>query len=151
VDAKAAAAPITLEHIAWALGRRETPLDLVQVRRLTFPGGESRDYLELRRDLFTGYISCFGYGRDLYLGWTFWIRLSPLRYLLMGIMRIWQTLMQHGNQLHVTLRYDYARAMREAIHSVAREGAAVAAGQVPAQGAGTVGGTVGMAVSDVQG
>jgi hypothetical protein len=151
VDDGAEAAAATFEHLAWAVKRHETPLDLMQVRRLRFGGGQSRDYLELRREIFTGYISCFGYGRDLYLGWTFWVRLSPLRYLLMGIMRIWQMLIQHGSQLHVSLRYDYARAMREAIHSVAREGIAVAVGQAPAQGAGTVGGTMGVTVSDVQG
>ena len=70
VDDRAEAAAATFEHLAWAVKRHETPLDLIQVRRLRFGGGQSRDYLELRREIFTGYISCFGYGRDLYLGWT---------------------------------------------------------------------------------
>ena len=65
VDDKAAAAPVAFEHITWAARRRETPLDLIQVRRLNLAGGQGRDYLELRRGHFTGFISCFAYGQDL--------------------------------------------------------------------------------------
>ncbi len=136
VDDQGAAAPVAFEHIIWALRRRETPLDSLEVRRLKLAGGESRDYLELRRGLFTGFISCFAYGQDLYVGWTFWLRISPLRWLLMTLARLWQTLMRRGTNLYVTLRYDYARAMREAMHSVAREGVDVAVGRVQAQGQG---------------
>jgi len=71
VDDKAAAAPVTFEHITWAVRRRETPLDLIQVRRLNLAGGQARDYLELRRGLFTGFISCFAYGQDLYVAGRF--------------------------------------------------------------------------------
>ena len=149
VDDKAAAAPVTFEHITWALRRRETPLDLIQVRRLNLPGGEGRDYLEVRRALFTGFISCFAYGQDLYVGWTFYLRISPLRYLLMALARVWQTLKRQGTDLYVTLRFDYARAMREAIHSVAREGIDVAIGQTRPQGQGIIGEAVRVAVSKI--
>ncbi len=146
VDGKAAAAPVTFSHIAWAARQHETPLDSMKVRRLRLPAGESRDYLELRRGLFTGFISCFAYGQDLYVGWTFYLRVSVLRYALMKFARIWQALMQHGSDLYVTLRYDSARAMREAMHSVAREGIDVAVGQLRPQGQGIIGTTVGVAV-----
>ena len=149
VDDKAAAAPVTFEHITWTLGRHETPLDMIQVRRLKLPQGESRDYLELRRGLFTGFISCFAHGQDLYLGWTFYLRISPLRWLLMSLARVWQTLMRRGTDLYVTLRFDSARAMREAMHSVAREGTDVAVGRVRPQGQGIVESTVNVAVSEI--
>jgi len=149
VDDKAAAAPVTFEHIAWAVRRRETPLDLIQVRRLNLAGGEGRDYLELRRGLFTGFISCFAYGQDLYVGWTFYLRISPLRYLLMALARVWQTLKRQGTDLYVTLRFDYARAMREAMHSVAREGVDVAVGQLRPQGQGIIGEAVKVTVSQI--
>lgn len=149
VDDKASVAPVTFDHIAWALQQRETPLDLVQVRRLKLAGGEARDYLELRRDLFSGFISCFAYGKDLYVGWTFWLRVSPARVLLMVIARLWQTLMRRGTDLYVSLRYDYARAMREAMHSVAREGVDVAIGQTRPHGQGVIGSTVQVAVSEL--
>jgi hypothetical protein len=147
VDDKGAAAPVSFEHIAWAVRRRETPLDLLQVRHLKLAGGQSRDYLELRRGLFTGFISCFAYGQDLYVGWTFYLRISPLRYLLMALARVWQTLKRQGTDLYVTLRFDYARAMREAMHSVAREGVDVAIGQLRPQGQGIIGEAVKVAVS----
>ncbi len=149
VDDKGAAAPMTFEHIAWAARRHETPLDSIQVRRLRLPACESRDYLELRRGLFTGFISCFAYGRDLYVGWTFYIRVSVLRYMLMKFARIWQSFVQRGSDLYVTLRYDSARAMREAMHSVAREGIDVAVGQLRPQGQGIIGTTVGVTVSEL--
>jgi len=149
VDDKAAAAPVAFEHIAWAVRRRETPLDLIQVRRLNLAGGQGRDYLELRRGLFTGFISCFAYGQDLYVGWTFYLRVSPLRYLLMALARVWQTLKRQGTDLYVTLRFDYARAMREAIHSVAREGVDVAVGQLRPQGQGVIGEAVKVTASSI--
>ena len=149
VDDKGAAAPVTFEHIAWAVRRRETPLDLIQVRRLNLAGGQGRDYLELRRGLFTGFISCFAYGQDLYVGWTFYLRISPLRYLLMALARVWQTLKRQGTDLYVTLRFDYARAMREAMHSVAREGVDVAVGQLRPQGQGIIGEAVKVTVSTI--
>jgi hypothetical protein len=140
VDGKGAAASVAFEHIAWTLKQRETPLDSVQVRRLRLPGSGPRDYLELQHGLFLGYIACFPYGKDLYVGWTFYFRLSPLRWVLMFLARIWQTLSNRHTNLYVTLRYDSARAMREAMHSAAREGLDVAIGQLAPQGHGTVGG-----------
>jgi hypothetical protein len=136
VDGKAEVAPVAFDHITWALARRQPPLDLVQVRRLNLAAGEGRDYLEMRRGMFTGLISCFGYGRDLYLGWTLWLRVSLARYILMFIARFWQVVAHRGNDMYVKLRYDYARAMREVMHSATREGVDVAVGQVRPQGQG---------------
>jgi hypothetical protein len=142
VDGKAAASPTVFEHIVWTLRRHETPLDSAQVRRLRLPREGSRDYLELRRDLFTGFIACFAWGQDLYVGWTFWLKLSPFRALCMLIARIWQSALGRGNELYSTLRYDSARAMREAMHSTAREGIDVAVGQLAPQGQGIIGSSV---------
>lgn len=148
VDDKAAAAPVIFDHIAWALQRRQTPLDDARVRRLKLAGGEGRDYLEIRRNMFSGLVCCFAYGEDLYVGWTFWLRVSPARCLLMFLARLWQTLMRRGSDLYVTLRYDYAKAMREAMHNSAREGVDVAIGQMRPQGQGTTN-ALQVAVTDV--
>lgn len=148
VDGKAAVAPVTFDHIAWVLQQRQTPLDKLRVRRLKLAGGESRDYLEIRRGLFSGLVSCFAYGEDLYVGWTFWVRVSPARCALMFIARLWQTLMRRGTDMYVSLRYDYARAMREAMHSSAREGVDVAVGQASPHGQG-MGQSMQVAVSNV--
>jgi hypothetical protein len=76
VDGKAAVAGTPFEHIAWVLRQRETPLDVLQVRRLRLAGQGARDYLELRQGLFIGYVGCFPYGRDLYVSSTLWVRVS---------------------------------------------------------------------------
>ncbi len=149
VDGKARAAPITFEHIAWVLYRRQTPLDSLGVRRLRLPRSEARDYLELRRGLFAGFVSCFGHGQDLYVGWTFWLYLAPLRWLWMWLTRIWYNVTRRGTQLYVSLSYDPASAMREAMHSAAREGIDVAVGQLAPQGRGIVGTDVRIAVTDI--
>jgi hypothetical protein len=148
VDGKASVAPMISDHIAWALERRQTPVDETKVRKLKLAGGEGRDYLEIRRALFSGLVSCFAYGEDLYVGWTFWLRVSPLRCSLMFLARLWQTLMRRGSDMYVTLRYDYAKAMREAMHNSAREGVDVAVGELRAQGQGTAG-SLQVAVTDV--
>jgi hypothetical protein len=149
VDGKGAASAVTFEHIAWALQQRGTPLDSVRVQRLNLPGEGKRDYLELRRGLFIGYVGCFPYGQDLYVGWTFWVSLSPLRWLFMVLARVWQTATRHGTDLHVTLRYDSARAMREAMHAAAREGVDVAIGRTSARGQGTIGSSIAVAETAV--
>lgn len=138
VDNKGAAAPMVFDHIAWVLHGRAVPLDSLQVRRLHLPGDGVRDYLELRRGLFIGYVACFAYGQDLYVGWTFWITLSPFRYVCMIVARIWQTLFNRASDVYTSFRYDSARAMRETMHSAAREGVDVAIGQLAGQGRGTV-------------
>jgi len=147
VDTKAAAVPMVFDHIAWVLRGRAVPLDSLQVRRLRLPGDGERDYLELRRGIFTGYVACFPFGQDLYVGWTFWITLSPFRYVCMIVARIWQSLFNRGSDLYTSFRYDSARAMRETMHSAAREGVDVAIGQLAGQGQGIVGSLIGVAES----
>jgi hypothetical protein len=139
VDEKGSIAATIFNHITWSLTRRRTPIESARVRRLSIPGQGTRDYLELRDRIFRGYISCFDYGEDLYIGWTFWLYLSPGRWFLMLIARVFQTIMRRGTDLYVTLRFDVAKAMREVLHSSAREGVDVAAGYIPARGQGTVG------------
>jgi len=147
VDNKAAAAPMVFDHIAWVLRGREAPLDSLQVRRLRLPVDGARDYLELRRGLFNGYVACFPFGQDLYVGWTFWMTLSPFRYVCMIVARLWQSFVNKGNDLYTSFRYDSARAMRETMHSAAREGIDVAIGQLAGQGHGIVGSVIGVAES----
>jgi len=135
VDGQGAAAPLVFSHIAQVLRDRHIPLDSLQVRQLNLPGvGGSRDYLELRSGLFYGYVGCFPYGQDLYVGWTFWVRISPLEYAWMSIKRTWETITNKSNELFTSLRYDSARALRQSMHSAVREGIDVATSQLTAVG-----------------
>jgi hypothetical protein len=148
VDGKAAAEKSAFEHITWSFQRRETPVQSVGVRRIT-QSGVSRDYLEVRSGIFFGYVSCFAYGNDLFISWTFWMNFSPVRYFLMWLRRLWHLFTMRGSELYVTLSYEPMRAMREAIHSACREGIDVAAGEVQPQGAGIVGTSVGIDLTDL--
>ena len=142
VDDRGQAAPIVFDHIAWALQRRETPMDSLQLRRFKVMSQGSRDVLEIKQGIFYGLVSCFDNGGDLYIGWTFWLYLSPARYLWTAIRRLIWELRNKGHAIYVSLQFDRARALREAMHSAVREGVDVAAGQVAAEGQGTIGSIV---------
>lgn len=130
LDHKAQAAGTAFEHVTSAFEGHETPLGSIRVKTLRPPGEGRRDYLELHRDDFSGYISCFPHGRDLYVGWTFWIRMSPLRLVLMFIGRRIQNMTGRGDDIHQTLRFESTRAMVAAMHGAVLEGIDNAAGEL---------------------
>jgi hypothetical protein len=136
VDDKGAARPIVFDHIAYAFRRRGTPVDSIAVRRLS--GGVNRDYLEIRRDLFAGYISCFEEGNDLYVGWTYWLRMAPWKYGWQWLVRFWHVITFKADEMYVTLRFESAKSLREAMHGAAREGIDVAVGRIAPEGQGIV-------------
>gem|GEM_PF-2173242 len=123
-----AAAKTALDHVAGAFEAHATPNDKLGIRLIAPPGEGRRHYLELRRGYFAGYISCFPHGHDLYVGWTFWIQISPLRVLLMRIGRKVQDYSGRGNDMYQTLRFESARATVAAVHTCTLEGVDVATG-----------------------
>lgn len=114
--------------VAHTLRRRQVPADSIKVRQLSQPGHERRDYLEVRHGILTGYVTCFPYGTDLYIGWTLWWRYSPLHFAVMVVGRRWQVLTGRGTELHLLYRYDIAKAMREAMHAATGEAVDAARG-----------------------
>jgi hypothetical protein len=139
VDDKGAAAERAFEHVTWAFRRRQSPIASLRVRRLGQAGRRARDYLQVRDGVFTAYVSCFPYGGDLYIGWNLWWNLTPFRWMLISLGRLWQIVTLRGTQIHILARYEGAKALREALHGAAREGIDVAAGEIAPQGAGTIG------------
>jgi hypothetical protein len=139
IDGKAEVAKAAFEHIGWAFKRRETPVEQTRIQRLSLGRSASRDYLFVQEGVFRSYITCFAYGRDLFVGWTLWWRLSAARWYLILFQRYYQTFTLRGSELHTVLRYDSAKALREAVHGAAREGLDAASGLVAFAGAGTVG------------
>jgi hypothetical protein len=134
VQHKGDAAGTAFGHIDAAFRRHQTPLDSLQKRTMSPPGEGRRDYLEARKGRFAGYISCFAHGRDLYVGWTFWLRLSPLRWLMMILGRKLQEYTGRGNDVYQTLRFESARATVAAMHDAVIEGADAAAADVDPAG-----------------
>jgi hypothetical protein len=146
IDDQAAVADQVFSHITWALKRRNTPIKELRVRRLSQPGRDDRDYLELKDGVFTGFISAFAYGEDLYIGWTMWWSMSPFRWYITYFGRIYMRFTGRGTSIYLVHRYEKAKAMREAMHSAAREGVDAATGSVAYQGAGTIGSDLEVAV-----
>jgi hypothetical protein len=125
---QAPAAQTALGHVKEALDRHAIPSDTIEVRPISPPGEGRRHYLELRRGFFAGYISCFAHGHDLYIGWTYWIYVSPLRVLQMWIGRRIQDHTGRGNDMYQTLRYESAKATIAAIHACTLDGVETATG-----------------------
>ncbi len=107
------------EHINSAFQAHGAPVDSLRARTVSRPGEGEREYLELRRGHFSGYISCFAHGNDLYVGWTFWLHMSPLRLLMMVIGRNIQDVTSRGDGIYRSLRFESTRALVAAMHGAA--------------------------------
>jgi hypothetical protein len=129
VTFRAPEAASTLDYIREALDRHHTPYDWLGFKPITPPGEGRKLYLELRRGFFAGYISCFAHGDDLYIGWTFWIYVSPLRALIMRLGRKVQDYTGRGNDIYQTLRFESTQAAIIAMHACTLEGIGFATGE----------------------
>jgi hypothetical protein len=119
---RAPAAQKAFEHISHAFNEHATPRDSLRTRTISAPGQDRRKYLELRDGLFTGYVSCFAHGKDLYIGWTFWLRVSPIRVVLMRIGRNIQNYSGRGGDIYQTFRWESAKAGVGAIAACMQDG-----------------------------
>jgi hypothetical protein len=119
---RASQAAATLRYIKQALDYHHAPYDSLDSKPITPPGEGRKLYLELRRGLFAGYISSFAHGDDLYIGWTFWIYVSPLRALMMRLGRRVQDYTGRGNDIYQTLRFESTQATISAMHACTLEG-----------------------------
>ena len=124
------AARLAFEQINSAFGAHGAPLDSQRVRTLSRRREDDREYLELRRGHFRGYISCFAHGTDLYVGWTFWLYMSPLRLLMMVIGRSIRDATSRGNAIQRSLRFESTRALVAAIHGATLAGIDAASDQI---------------------
>jgi hypothetical protein len=126
VENSADASGAAFEHIATAFRDHDVPLDSLDVRAVSPPHECARDYLELRRGRFSGFISCFPHGRDLYVGWTFFLRMSPGRLMLCSIGRSVQHVTRRGGDIQRALWFESTRALVAAMHSAALAGVSAA-------------------------
>jgi hypothetical protein len=126
VENSADANGAAFEHIAMAFRDHDVPLDSLHVRAVSPRHECARDYLELRRGRFSGFISCFPHGRDLYVGWTFFLRMSPGRLMLWSIGRSVQHVTRRGGDIQRALWFESTRALVAAMHSAALAGVSAA-------------------------
>ena len=122
LDDKGPTAQAVFAHITAAFERRRTPAKTVRVKRVALPGGGQRDMLEVGYGHFTGYVTAYDFGRDLHIGWTYYWRLSIVRFALLAISNLLNGLRGRQTEVHVLARYEPAKTMREALHAAAREG-----------------------------
>jgi hypothetical protein len=137
VESSADASSVAFEHIATAFRDHDAPLDSLEVRAVSPPRESARDYLELRRGRFSGFISCFPHGGDLYVGWTFFLRMSPARLMLMNIGRTVQHVTRRGGDVQRALWFESTRALVAAMHSATLAGVGSAVSAPDAPGAST--------------
>ena len=137
VESSANASSATFEHIAMAFRDHDAPLDSLEVRAVSPPHENARDYLELRRGRFSGFISCFPHGGDLYVGWTFFLRMSPGRLVLTSIGRSVQHVTRRGGDVQRALWFESTRALVAAMHSATLAGVGSAVSDRGAAGAST--------------
>lgn len=135
VDGQGRAAGPALDHMYTIIAARGTPIGHMNVVRLSPSRQQARAYLQVDDDVFTGFVSCFPFGADLFIGWTFWLNMSPGRWLLMTLRR----LIGRGGGIYTALAYDQPKALREVLHSAVRQGVDIAAGNAEPQGQGTIG------------
>jgi hypothetical protein len=117
----------TYSQIAGSLRARQIPLAHT-VRRMPTGIGPRHvsNRLVLTEDAYSAYVSVFGYGTSLYLGWMMWR--SRRGYVLIGkyLVDLVNGMLGRTDPETIMLRTERPRAMREAVHAACREGLYVA-------------------------
>jgi hypothetical protein len=100
-------------------------------RRLPTSFGPVSNRLVLVDGHYEAFITVFAYGSGLYLGWTMWRTRRGAHLIGRYIGDIFRSMAGQLDPAARMLRTEQARAMREAVHAVCREGLHVAIEQTP--------------------
>jgi len=107
--------------IRTVLGRRQLPLraDEIQERRvaLSNTNGVVKHVIVISENEYQAYVTVFGYGTSLYVGWQMWRRRSAAQLLKRALV----DRVTASSLVTAMLRTDRARAVREAVHLACRE------------------------------
>ncbi|MEU8772322.1 hypothetical protein [Streptomyces sp. NPDC048606] len=134
LEDKHAASSSAYAAIYAALARRRIPVSAVPVRiRSDLLPEVVNNRLVIRSGRYVAYVTVFGYGTSLYVGWTMWRSRSGAVIIGHFVKDIIGGMFNRAGDINQMLRTERARAMREAVHSAAREGveAAVEGVEVP--------------------
>lgn len=119
VDGRANSAVGALNYMNDEFGRRKSPVRQYRAIGVSPQGQGRRSYLELRDGPYSMLVTTFGYGRDLYIGWTLWLKMAPFMWVVAHILRMFRSMRAAG--LYGLVAEDTAKAMREVVHSVVRQ------------------------------
>jgi len=116
---KAAAADSVYSHIAGRMRERQLPIQNYVERRTRTAFGTTGNRLVLADGYHFVYVSVFGYGTSLYLGWTMWrVRRGSV---LLGQYLGGSSGGSRLDPIGRILNLERLKAMREAVHAICRE------------------------------
>lgn len=113
-------------HIFGVLWRRQFPVRW-RVRRIHAGSAAISNRLVVTDGPYTAYVSVFGYGTSLYLGWTMWRSRRGAMLVGQFFKDLFQSMLGQHDLERDMMRTEPVRAMREAVHAACREGLHVAA------------------------
>ncbi|WP_189958075.1 adhesin [Streptomyces alanosinicus] len=127
LEEKAAASSSAYAAIYGALSRRRIPVSAVPARiRSDITPEVVHNRLVIRSGRYVAYVTVFAYGTSLYVGWTMWRSRSGAVVIGHFLKDLVGSFMNRTGSVNQMLRTDRPRAMREAVHSAAREGVEIA-------------------------
>lgn len=123
LEDKAAASSSAYAAIYGALARRRIPVSAVPARvRSDITPEVVHNRLVITSGRYVAYVTVFAYGTSLYVGWTMW-RSRPGAVVIGHFVKdIVGGILNRAGNVQQMLRTERPRAMREAVHSAAREG-----------------------------
>jgi hypothetical protein len=124
---RSAAKPYVYSQIHGRLRDRNLPISFTARRIRTGLGRDSvGDRVVLVDGHYTAYISVFEYGTSLYMGWMMWRTRRGATLVGRFLADVIGGMFGQADPVKLMLRTERPRAMREAVHSVCREGLHVA-------------------------
>jgi hypothetical protein len=123
---RATAGSSTYNAIVGKLDERQLPIQSKETRRTATGFGSVNNRLILTDGYYQIYVSVFAYGTSLYLGWMMWRTRRGSALFARFISDLIATIMGRLDLIGRMLRTERARAMREAVHALCREGLNVA-------------------------
>jgi hypothetical protein len=128
VDGRADAADSAYAAIFGTLQQRNYPMAATprRVRNSLSATDSARNYLVISYGKYVVYVSVFGYGTALYMGWTMWRRQYPIVMFWGYLKQTFDVVTGHGTLFHLILRAEDVQAFREALHSSVKQGLDVA-------------------------
>ncbi|MGW2488449.1 hypothetical protein ACWCV9_14705 [Streptomyces sp. NPDC001606] len=134
LEDKHEASPSAYAAIYGALARRGIPVSAVPARiRSDIMPEVVNNRLVVTSGRYVAYVTVFGYGTSLYVGWTMWRSRSGVVIIGHFLKDLIGGMLGRTGNVNQMLRTEKPRAMREAVHSAAREGveAAIQGIEVP--------------------
>ena len=128
LENKSAAATSAYAAIYGSLRRRQIPLNAIPMRvrsDVLLPEAVNNRLVISERG-YTAYVSVFPYGTSLYVGWLMFRSRRGIVLILTALKDVLGGILGRTDLVSQMLRTEKVRAMREAVHSAAREGVDIA-------------------------